>query len=44
MKLMAVMDPGIAEKMKDMEANKINVIETSGPGFMTREIFSYLQI
>jgi hypothetical protein len=39
---MAAFDPNVAEKMKALGTNRIDVIKTSGPGFVTKNLFTYL--
>ena len=41
---MLTMDPSIKEKVEQTvnDLKKFNVIELSGPGFITRELFTYL--
>lgn len=44
MQLMVAMDPSLKHKVEEAMRNlkKFNVIELSGPGFITRELFTYL--
>lgn len=40
--VMAAYDPSIEDKLKELSSKKIDVIKTSGPGFVTRQLFKHL--
>lgn len=39
MKVMAAMDPSLETKLCELSSKKIDVIKTTGPGFVTRQLF-----
>jgi hypothetical protein len=44
MNAMAAFDPSIEEKLKELSSKNVDVINTSGPGFITKQLFKHLHL